>query len=465
MDSRAVGRGPDCTQYDTMVPLLRVAARSALLGLVFATVPAGATVCPSGATLQTVPPDGYAEYQSRFHDGYSTNHLLPKARQHHAKPSSDEIKDSQEERNLIRSAAWRYVEQDGFEGDNTLSNRFCGLRYPAACQPENAEGADAQFLAACYDVRPRVPSWCSSSSGTQLQARNKAACDLEVPPGTWVVGDVCRADDEDGKTSFEKYIKSVMPVAVFSIVLAIAFPFLCLVWYLLRCCQCCCGRKPSGYLWVNEADKSCFKVFCGWLCPVCCKGDTNLTFAPYSKRHILIFRGTFALFFLLALISGLMALVGNGKLNSGLPDTTDTMMYNLAQKVTDFERIMKTINGIETNSPNDEGTLTGDMAQSLDDFRCFIADAQADISENAPDIFDLRSLAVLAVGAIPIFVTLLGLVAALCSSRILSCCIAYQVSADEPMSWASTGGGAPPVVMTVMTVLCLQQPLGDIACV
>ena len=241
-------------------------------------------------------------------------------------------------------------------------------------------------------------------------------CDLEDTDGTsecpagcdFDAGTICGAEDDPDGYTLPKYLISVMPTMAAGIALAIVFPVLCLLWYLLRCCNLMGGRKKHPT----------------FFCPAICSADDDkIDTYKYSKLQVMIFKGVAVLLFLLAFIAGMMAFAGNGLLASGLQGSVDAFLYELGQTVTDFQEIMEEMNAITAGAGGDD-SMDNDQTAMMDELKCSIAGMQAAIQEEAPTYFGYRNLATLVVAAIPIFVTLLGVAAAVMNISCLSCCIA-----------------------------------------
>ena len=107
-------------------------------------------------------------------------------------------------------------------------------------------------------------------------------------------GTICGGPEADGDDDYNlvKYLLSVFPTMAFGIALAVVFPVLCLLWYLLRCCNLMGGRKKHP----------------SFFCPAICKADDDkVDTYKYSKLQVMIFKGVAVLLFLLAFIAGMIA--------------------------------------------------------------------------------------------------------------------------------------------------------------
>jgi hypothetical protein len=384
-----------------------------------------AATCSSGNTVTGEEPEAYKESLERFNKEYSTYHLYPKGKQKQARPASEEIVEAQEARNAMRDAS-RILDNAELYGDVVLTRRFCGLTYESGiggvdCSPVDAYAYDLSFMTACWGARP-------------------------------VMNSTCVADDAGkGKVDFLKYGVSVSPPFVASLVLAIVFPILCLLWYVTRCCQLSGGRKPGGYF---DGD-STFKAVCGFCCPALCKGENE--HPGYSKMQINAFRLVFLIFFLVTLGGGIAGLTGNSLLG-GLQDAIECALYAMADVVADVKGIFERANRIAS------GQMDTEQLGMIDEMACLIADAQKEMDDNS-GIFEIRALAVLVVCLIPIVVCLLGVVAGLLRLKILSCCIAFQLGWLLVIVWLSFGlHGTLALIFGDMCVemdLALHAPKGQ----
>ena len=154
---------------------------------------AAAADCPA---LVRAPPEGLAEYLERFNRSYT-------------RPPSGEIALALTARAEMR-AATRVLENRDLFG-LTLSKRFCGLPYAAGpggvdCAPADTRNYDDAWMSNCAGVRPI----------------GNATCLLE--------------DAGRGEYDWLKYLQSVFPAMLVSIVIAIAAPIGLGVWYLSRRC-------------------------------------------------------------------------------------------------------------------------------------------------------------------------------------------------------------------------------------
>ena len=249
------------------------------------------------------------------------------------------------------------------------------------------------------------------------------------------------------------YISSLAAPLAIGIALGVVFPILCIWWYLHRVCGCLGGRKHSaGILCTNT---SCSAVFC----KVCSKKGVP---PGYSKMQVLIFKGLFLLFFLLAFIAGAIGFAGDGLLGAGLSDSIDIFLHGIAQKVASFETLVGQIKVLANGAG---APLDPSDTEMITTFGCFVGNAQKTIQENGPNIFTIRSLAVLCVCLVPMLVTVIGIVAAFCNWKHLSCCVAIQIGWLMLIVWISFGlHGLLGIVFGDLCTemdLVLQTPVGE----
>lgn len=235
----------------------------------------------------------------------------------------------------------------------------------------------------------------------------------------------CNAADVPGEAGMLKYIAALSPILVLGIALGIVFPlviFFC--WYVWRCCNCCGGRKA------NKGFCPCRK---NGMCPH--KTTPALQDFHYSPKQVWCFKGFFLLFFLITLVGSLVGMAGNALLSDGLQGTVDIFIYELSTTVNTVQRVFAKI--VEL----DEGgeAMDESMTESIDQIKCYVASLQVAINDNAKQVFELRTLAVLVVSLIPMAVTALGLLSALCNSKHMSCCVAVLMSMLMVVVWISFG--------------------------
>jgi len=128
-------------------------------------------------------------------------------------------------------------------------------------------------------------------------------------------------------------------------------------------------------------------------------------------------------------------LAGNALLTDGLQGTLDNFIYEISKTVDTVQQVFEKIVALdESGEMMDES-----MTQSIDEIKCFVASLQAAINDSAKEVFELRTLAVLVVCIIPMAVTALGLVAAVCNSKHISCCVAMLMSMLMVVVWISFG--------------------------
>lgn len=132
----------------------------------------------------------------------------------------------------------------------------------------------------------------------------------------------------------------------------------------------------------------------------------------------------FGLFFVLAVIAGSIGFAGDGLLGSGLRDSVDILLHGLSQQVSQVRALTTRINQLTAGTSSLDA---GDLSM-IDEISCFVGKAQSAIEDNGAQLFSIRSIAVLCVSLVPMTVMIVGLVAALCNLRHLSCCVATQIA-------------------------------------
>lgn len=230
----------------------------------------------------------------------------------------------------------------------------------------------------------------------------------------------CNADDVDGETSMVKYLASIFPPFALGITVSIVFPVLCFLWYMLRCFNCFGGRKPQasrllicpgkkeGFPLYNSAQTGCVKLF-------------------------------FLLFFIITLIAGVIGFVGNGLLNDGLMGTTDAFLYEMAKNIENVEKVLTAVVAFEAGNSSSPGGMDNSMTDFIVELKCMVAGMQVAVKEDAPAVFEIRALVVLAVCGIPIVTSAFGVFAALFNGKRTSCCVALMMSMLMIIVWISFG--------------------------
>ena len=88
------------------------------------------------------------------------------------------------------------------------------------------------------------------------------------------------------------------------------------IWYFLRCCHCCGGRKPST----------------GRLCGLCCNNyQEQPAYATDARKtcSINFCRAMTFLCFILCAVAAIIGFVGNTQVDDGLRGTLDVSVYEL----------------------------------------------------------------------------------------------------------------------------------------
>lgn len=234
----------------------------------------------------------------------------------------------------------------------------------------------------------------------------------------------CNADDVEGQTSMVMYAAATFPSMATAVVVSIVFPVVLFFgWYVWRCCNLCGGRKANpGFLCPCRKAGACPK-----------KSDMAVLNFTYGRKQTLCFKVFFLLFFILSLVASLIGMAGNNLLTDGLTGTVDVMVYELSLTVNSVTEVFA---GIDDTGGAADAELPTDQ---IHEFKCTIADMQASINSDLPGIFDLRALAVLVICLIPMAVSALGLLAAACNSKVLSCCVALLMSMLMIIVWLSFG--------------------------
>ena len=387
---------------------------------------AAGTVCPSGNTVSEWAPESITASMKRFGEEYwSTSHHYDPGNQAHAKPMSAGVLDAMKNRNFLRAASRVLTSKLAYGDHLSLTRRFCGLQYEKGageydCSPVDAHAYGPAFLDACWGAMPTENSTCLAQ------------------------------DAGAGKIDMLKYSVSVAPPFVLATILAIVFPTLCLLWYLLRCCQLAGGRKPSAYL----AGDSCCKALCGFVCPAFIRNPRGREHPGYSSRSLLSFRIGFFAFSLLALGGGIAGMIGNRKLK-GLADGMDCAIFSLSNVIGDAQGIMSAINAVVAGA--NHGLDPDPVHVEVDMITCLVADAQKKIQDNSHDILAIRWLAVLVVSCGVIAICLTGVIASAMRSQVLSCCIAINLSWLSAIALLSLG--LHGMLALIFGDLCVEMDL------
>lgn len=323
---------------------------------------------------------------------------------------------------------------------------FCSAVTPLS--PPSDEVCSTEMI--CTETAALTGPADATNEATCRSNSNEGDCVTESVDCTWMqrceydAGRAqCNAEDVPGEAGLLKYLAALSPVMVMGITLGIAFPLVVFVFfYVPRCFNCCGGRK---------ANKGICPIFNGnGMCPN--SADPALVGFRYSAQQIRCFKLFFLLFFLITLVGGIVGMAGNSLLASGLQGTIDTFIYELAKTVDTVERVFTKIVELDDSNQMDDS-----MIESIAQIKCFVASSQVAISESAAAVLDLRTLVVLVVCLIPMALTALGVLAAVCNSKHLSCCIAVVMSLLLVVVWISFG--LHGYLAMIFGDLCLEMDL------
>lgn len=327
---------------------MRPADHALLSALLAAASGAGDQDCALSEDAATEP-DSYAELRSRFAASFADA------------GDDSEVAAARRSRNELRQLAPRTLASpERYGPDLTLSTRFCGLRYSNAseqrgsvdCQPDTAAGFSSDaFLAACYDV---APEGCESGRAT--------CCSVgDLGPGT---------------IDMPKYLESVAPSLAAAVFLAVAWPSLCLLWYLVRrWCGLFGGKTPS-----SKCQCPCF----------------GKRFAGYSKRHVALFRWLAVAFCALTLATAVISLFGNMRVSAGLSGATEALLYDLSQLAVNFDT---TLRAIARNSGG--GAPSPGVLAVAAEFKCSVAAMQKGMEDSGGSALLGRAILAPTVGVLP----------------------------------------------------------------
>jgi hypothetical protein len=307
---------------------------------------------------------------------------------------------------------------------------FCAAVIPL--EPASAEACSSTMICTEFDALTgpgdaAKETYCrESTTEAGCIAESRADCSWEKRCAYDDGRAQCWAEEVEGEAGLIKYVAALFPTMLLAITIAIVFPLLVFFgWYVWRCFNCCGGRKANKGLLCSCRQTG--------MCPQ--STDPALADFVYGKKQIWCFKGLFLLFFLFTLVGSLVGMAGNSLLNDGLQGTVDTFVYELSVTVETVESVFAQIVALDDGSSG----MDPSMQESISEIKCAVASMQSAINDSAPQVFELRALAVLVVCLIPMAVTALGLVAAWCNSKCLSCCIALMMSWLMILVWISFG--------------------------
>jgi len=217
------------------------------------------------------------------------------------------------------------------------------------------------------------------------------------------------------------------------ITMAVVFMVLYFLWYFLRCCGLCGGRKAST---------AC--IGCSTYYDPNDKGDSPYTGAGLEEDvgaakgpsytadgkgcpcgcQTFLFRVWFLLFFLLVTAALAIGFVANGEVDTGLDNTVSILFYNVQSMAYDVSKMLDKLNTVMSGSGLglDEDAIAGQqeelncLSQSLSDF-------EADIQEGKDLGLEVRGYYVLAMLVIPFLVGVFYVVSAWCKWK---CCVGFS---------------------------------------
>jgi len=394
-----------------MLPATLRTPAAAVCACTLALVAAVATAGEAGTTLIIEKPEDFDEYMSRM-AGYGPIQTPP------TWTLDEEITDSIASRNSARE----YPRTD-YLTSQTLTTRFCALEYedPTCAPAEGTSSHDGAWLQTCAGVKS-VTNCTDGGEGSPMQS----------------------------------YITAMIPLVVGGIVASIVLAVLVLIWYLLRCCHLCGGRKaskgmcPSHY---KDSFPGYGKLFC-------------LPQYWYVRIGFLFLSG-------LVVIAGMVGLAGNGKLGPGLSGAVDAMLYQLSTTVTDFKGILTEINALSNDGTTcqtasdcgegqncDDGLCVRDMSEDtefIDEFQNQIIAMQADVDDMGATVFNIRNIFTLAVIAVPIVISFIPLIASWLNIPYLACCTAITLTPFLIIVW--TNFGLHAMLAVLIADLCTEFDL------
>ena len=318
-------------------------------------------------------------------------------------PGGDEIEDARTKRTtLLDSYKPRKgypVGQDLEPGDLTdfidVPARFCGLEY---------ETGDTMGTGASIDMKP---------------------------------GQNCTTE------RMEAYAQSLIVPVLLPVLLGILYIILMPIWYVLRCCHCCGGRKAS----IGR---------CKGLC--CNNYDEKPSYVAGRKFCDSINFCKFLTFicFLLCAVAAVIGLAGNNMVDTGLRGTMDVTIYELRTLLQvcglpgggryvllpphmsaalllltahfwrtcaqDGNTILSQMNWIAADmgalgATDMVAEITGDQTCQLADLDKTVRDGEADISDTQDLVLDIRMLAVMVIFLVPLLFSFVFFI-----TNLLQCC-------------------------------------------
>merc|ERR1712166_752928 len=200
----------------------------------------------------------------------------------------------------------------------------------------------------------------------------------------------------------------IVPVLL-PVLLGILYIILMPIWYVLRCCHCCGGRKAS-------------MGRCKGLC--CNNYDEKPSYVAGRKFCDSINFCKFLTFicFLLCAVAAVIGLAGNNMVDTGLRGTMDVTIYELRTLLQDGNTILSQMNSVAADmgalGANDMvAEVTGDQTCQLADLDKTVRDGEADISDTQDLVLDIRMLAVMVIFLVPLLFTFVFFI-----TNLLQCC-------------------------------------------
>jgi len=274
-----------------------------------------------------------------------------------------------------------------------VSDRFCALDYPANCSATWPDSGNPKPDGLeCAGVAPELGAECNS----EYMAKYMGIPGLDDTYGALTV------------------------TMSFPMIAGVVFMVLYFVWYWLRCCKLCGGRKASkecflcaSYYDSQGADDLNYKGDAAQIVEDDKRPGYVVSGGCPCGCQVTLFRLWFVLFFVLVAAAAALGVVANMDVDTGLTNTVDILFYNVQRLTFEASKMLGKLNDIMAGA--DLGLDASELDAQQSELGCLsesMTELENDISEGKDIVLDIRSYFVYATLVVPLLIGLVYLISA-----------------------------------------------------